>query len=107
MLAGTAESAEEALAELGEARLEYKLDGARVQIHKRGDEVRVYSRRLNEVTRRRARAGGAVRSLAAREAILEGEAIALRPDGTPHPFQVNHAPLRPAARRRARPRSSR
>ena len=50
MLAGTADGEEDALAELGEAALEYKLDGARVQIHKGGDEVRVFSRRLNEVT---------------------------------------------------------
>lgn len=88
MLAGTAESPAEALAELGEAALEYKLDGARVQIHRSGDQVRVYSRRLNEVTPAVPELVEAVRGLAAREAILEGEAIALRPDGTPHPFQI-------------------
>jgi DNA ligase 1 len=88
MLAGTAENEVEALAELGEAMLEYKLDGARVQIHKSGDEVRVYSRRLNEVTPAVPELVEVVRGLAAREAILEGEAIALRPDGAPHPFQV-------------------
>jgi len=88
MLAGTAESEAEALAELGEAVLEYKLDGARVQIHKGGDEVRVYSRRLNDVTPAVPELVEAVRGLAAREAILEGEAIALRPNGTPHPFQI-------------------
>jgi DNA ligase-1 len=88
MLAGSADSAAEALAELGEAALEYKLDGARVQIHKRGDEVRVYSRRLNEVTPAVPELVEAARALAATEAILEGEAIALRPDGTPHPFQT-------------------
>ncbi|HUF36102.1 MAG TPA: ATP-dependent DNA ligase, partial [Gemmatimonadales bacterium] len=88
MLAGTADSAADALAELGEAALEYKLDGARVQIHRDGDDVRVYSRRLNEVTPAVPEIVDAVRGLAAREAILEGEAIALRPDGTPHPFQT-------------------
>jgi DNA ligase 1 len=88
MLAGTAESEEEALAELGEAALEYKLDGARVQIHKSGDEIRVYSRRLNEVTPAVPELVEAARSMPARELILEGEAIALRPDGTPHPFQT-------------------
>ncbi|HEU5039600.1 MAG TPA: ATP-dependent DNA ligase [Gemmatimonadales bacterium] len=88
MLAGSAESEVEALAELGEAALEYKLDGARVQLHKGGDEVRVYSRRLNEVTPAVPELVEVVRGLAAREAILEGEAIALRPDGAPHPFQV-------------------
>ena len=81
MLAGSADSAAEALAELGEAALEWKLDGARVQIHKAGGEVRVYSRRLNEIA-------DAVHALPARELILEGEAIALRPDGIPHPFQT-------------------
>jgi DNA ligase-1 len=88
MLAGTAESEVEAMEELGEARLEYKLDGARVQIHKSGGEVRIYSRRLNEVTPAVPELLETIRSLAAREAILEGEAIALRPDGTPHPFQT-------------------
>jgi DNA ligase-1 len=88
MLAGTAESEEEMLAELGEAALEWKLDGARVQIHKAGEEVRVYSRRLNEVTPAVPELVEAVLRLPARELILEGEAIALRPDGTPHPFQT-------------------
>jgi len=88
MLAGTAESPEEALRELGTAALELKLDGARVQIHKRGGEVRVYSRRLNEVTPAVPELVDAARSLAAPELIVEGEAIALRDDGTPHPFQT-------------------
>jgi DNA ligase 1 len=88
MLAGSAETAAEALAELGEAALEWKLDGARVQIHKAGDQVRVFSRRLNEVTPAVPEVADAVRALAARELILEGEAIALRPDGMPHPFQT-------------------
>jgi DNA ligase-1 len=88
MLAGSADTAAEALAELGEAVLEWKLDGARVQIHKAGKDVRVYSRRLNEVTPAVPEVADTVRALAARELILEGEAIALRPDGTPHPFQT-------------------
>jgi len=88
MLAGTAETETEALAELGEAALEWKLDGARVQIHKAGDEVRVYSRRLNEVTPAVPELVEQVRALPARELIVEGEAIALRADGTPHPFQT-------------------
>jgi DNA ligase-1 len=88
MLAGTAESAEEALRELGEAALELKLDGARVQIHKRGDEVRVYSRRLNEVTPAVPELVESARALGTPELIVEGEAIALRDDGSPHPFQT-------------------
>ena len=88
MLAGSAESEAEALAELGEAAVEWKLDGARVQIHKSGDEVRVYSRRLNDVTPAVPEIVEALRGLPARELILEGEAIALRSDGAPHPFQT-------------------
>jgi DNA ligase-1 len=88
MLAGTAESALEAVAELGECGLELKLDGARVQIHRRGAEVRVYSRRLNEVTPAVPELVERIQSLPASEMILEGEAIALRADGTPHPFQT-------------------
>ena len=88
MLAGSAESVVEALAELGEAAVEYKLDGARVQIHRSGNEVRIYSRRLNEVTTAVPELVEAARSLAPRELILEGEAIALRTDGSPLPFQT-------------------
>ena len=88
MLAQTAADVGEALALLGEASLEAKLDGARVQVHKGGDEVRVFSRRLNEVTVAVPEVVEAVRALPARELILDGEVIALRADGTPHPFQV-------------------
>ncbi len=88
MLAGSAETIAEALGELGEAAVEYKLDGARVQIHRKGDEVRIYSRRLNEVTAAVPELVEAARSLSARDLILEGEAIALRADGTPLPFQT-------------------
>jgi DNA ligase-1 len=88
MLAGTADDAELAIEELGEAALEYKLDGARIQIHKAGDQVAVYSRRLNDVTAAVPEVVEAVRLLLARELILDGEVIGLRPNGTPHPFQV-------------------
>jgi DNA ligase-1 len=88
MLAGSAEDVDAALAELGEAAVEYKLDGARVQIHRGGDAVRVYSRRLNEVTAAVPELVDAARRFAAREIIVEGEAIALRSDGSPLPFQT-------------------
>ena len=88
MLAGSAEDVAEAMAELGEAAVEYKLDGARVQIHRSGDEVRVYSRRLNEVTAAVPELVEAALGFAATRIIVEGEAIALRPDGTPLPFQT-------------------
>jgi DNA ligase-1 len=88
MLAGTADTIEDAMGELGEAALEWKLDGARVQIHKAGDEVRVYSRLLNEVTPAVPEVVELIRGLPTRELIVEGEAIALRSDGSPHPFQT-------------------
>ena len=88
MLAGSADDESAALEELGEAALEYKLDGARIQIHKSGDQVAVYSRRLNDVTTAVPEVVELVRALPARELILDGEVIALREDGTPHPFQT-------------------
>jgi DNA ligase-1 len=88
MLAGSADEPGSAVEELGEAALEYKLDGARIQVHKSGDQVAVYSRRLNEVTAAVPELVEAVRVLPARELILDGEVIALRENGTPHPFQI-------------------
>ena len=88
MLAGSAEDPAVAIKELGEAALEYKLDGARIQIHKSGDQVAVYSRRLNDVTTAVPEVVELVRALPARELILDGEVIALREDGTPLPFQT-------------------
>jgi DNA ligase 1 len=88
MLAGSADDANIAMEELGEAALEYKLDGARIQVHKAGDQVAVYSRRLNDVTPAVPELVEAVRALPARELILDGEVIALRENGTPHPFQT-------------------
>jgi DNA ligase-1 len=89
MLASPAEDVEDAIERLGEAAFELKLDGARVQVHKQGDEVRVYSRKLHDVTSRVPEIVELVRGLDARELVLDGEAIALRADGSPHPFQVS------------------
>jgi DNA ligase 1 len=88
MLAQPAGDMAAAIAALGTALVDWKLDGARVQVHKRGDEVRIYTRNLNDVTSRAPEIVAAVRSSAARELILDGEAIALRADGRPYPFQV-------------------
>jgi DNA ligase-1 len=88
MLAQPADDVAAALDTLGRAAFEYKLDGARIQVHKGGDEVRVFSRRLNEVTGAVPEIVEAAQSLGAREAILDGEAIALRADGWPQPFQI-------------------
>ena len=78
----------DALANLGEASFEYKLDGARIQAHKLGDDVRVFSRNLRDVTIAVPEVVTVVRAMPARELVLDGEAIVLRPDGTPQPFQV-------------------
>ncbi|HEY6391466.1 MAG TPA: ATP-dependent DNA ligase [Bryobacteraceae bacterium] len=88
MLAGTADDASLALADLGEAALEYKLDGARVQVHKSGDEVSVYSRSLNDVTAAVPEVVELVRAIPAPNLILDGEVIGLLPDGRPQPFQI-------------------
>jgi len=88
MLAQPAEDMRAALAALGTALVDWKLDGARVQVHKRGEEVRIYTRSLNDVTSRAPEIVAAMRGAPARELILDGEAIALRADGRPHPFQV-------------------
>ena len=90
MLAQTAADVETALRELGSAAaaLEWKLDGARVQAHKEGERVRLYTRTLNEVTEALPEIVAAVRTLPAKELVLDGEAIAYDASGRPHPFQI-------------------
>jgi DNA ligase 1 len=88
MLAESAGDVAEALGRLGSAALEYKLDGARIQVHKAGGDVRVFSRNLRDVTAAVPEVVLAVQALPAREAILDGEVIGFRPDGFPQPFQV-------------------
>jgi DNA ligase-1 len=89
MLAQSAEDVGEALGELeGGAALVWKLDGARVQVHKAGGEVRVFTRQLHEVTPAVPEIVELARGLPWRELILDGEAIALDESGAPLPFQV-------------------
>ena len=88
MLAATAPDVGAALERTGPAAVEYKLDGARVQIHRDGDEVAVFTRTLDDVTAHVPEAVEAALALPARTAVLDGEVIALRDDGRPHPFQV-------------------
>jgi DNA ligase-1 len=88
MLADSSDRLTDALEALGDATLEYKLDGARVQVHKEGDDVRIFSRSLRDVTGSAPEIVALVRSLPPRSLILDGEIIALRADGTPHPFQI-------------------
>jgi DNA ligase 1 len=89
MLAQTAVDVGEALKELGgEAAFEWKMDGARIQAHKVSDEVRIYTRSLNEVTDAVPEIVDMVRALAAPTLILDGEAIAFDASDRPHPFQI-------------------
>lgn len=89
MLAQTAADVSEALAQLGgEVAFEWKMDGARIQLHKVGESVRIYTRSSNEVTAAVPEIVETVRSLPAQEMILDGEAIAFTAAGRPHPFQV-------------------
>jgi DNA ligase-1 len=88
MLAQPAADVQTAMAQLGTAILEWKLDGARVQVHKAGDEVRVFTRNLNDVTASVPEVVDALNSVKAQSLILDGEVIALRADGKPHPFQL-------------------
>ena len=88
MLAQTTEDTSEALAQLGMTAFEYKLDGARIQAHKDGGDVRIFTRYLNDVTAAVPEIVDTVRDLPIRNLILDGEAIACHPDGRPRPFQV-------------------
>jgi DNA ligase-1 len=89
MLADTAADPAEALTALGgEAAFEWKMDGARIQAHKVGDEVRIYTRSLNEVTAAIPEIVDAVRAFAAPTLVLDGEAIAFDARERPHPFQT-------------------
>ena len=87
MLAKTAANVAEALAELGPASFEYKLDGIRIQVHKRGDDVRIYSRTLNEITAELPTARDISKTIDMNEGILDGEAIVLTAEGRPVRFQ--------------------
>jgi DNA ligase-1 len=98
MLADSADGVAAALGDLGEASLEYKLDGARIQVHKVDDDVRVYSRNLRDVTTAVPEVVAVARAMAARSIVLDGEVIALRPDGRPQPFQIT---MKRFGRRRA------
>jgi DNA ligase-1 len=89
MLAQTAADPAEALKQLGgQAAFEWKMDGARIQVHKANDTVRIYTRSLNEVTAAVPEIAETIQQLPVREVILDGEAIAFTPSGRPCPFQT-------------------
>ena len=88
MLASPAESLDAALADLGAGvSVEFKLDGARVQVHRDGDVVRIWTRTLKEITERVPELVEVVRALPCRTVVLDGESLALHDDGRPRPFQ--------------------
>ena len=85
MLAQLAPSIEEAIKEMGKAQFETKYDGARVQIHKKGDKVKIYSRKLEDVTHALPEIVEAMKKFD-NDLIVEGECVAIE-EGKPRPFQ--------------------
>jgi DNA ligase 1 len=89
MLAQTAADTGEALRELvSPVQFEWKMDGARIQVHKRGAEVRIYTRALNEIGPAVPEIVHLVRKLSVNEVVLDGEALSFTAGGRPHPFQI-------------------
>jgi len=88
MLAQSAKSAADAFTRTAPAAIEYKLDGARIQLHKQGDRVSLYSRYGNDLSGALPEIVELGRSFAVESLVLDGEVIALREDGRPQPFQV-------------------
>ncbi len=91
MLAASAPTVAAALERVSPAAVDWKIDGIRVQLHRSGDTVRVYSRTLDDITARVPEIAAAALTVRADTAVLDGEAVALRPDGRPRPFQVTAA----------------
>jgi DNA ligase-1 len=91
MLAAAAASVDEAVGELGEVSVEWKLDGIRLQAHRRGDRVRLFTRNLNDVTAQFPAVVEQVLAVEVGECVLDGEVIGVGPDGRPGLFQDSFA----------------
>jgi len=91
MLAAAAPTVAAAFERISPAAVEWKIDGIRVQLHRDGGDVRVFSRTLDDITARVPEIAAAGLTIRASSAVLDGEVVALRPDGTPRPFQVTSA----------------
>jgi DNA ligase 1 len=91
MLATSAPTVAAAMERVSPAAVDWKIDGIRVQLHRSGSTVRVFSRTLDDITGRVPEIAAAALTLRAESAVLDGEAVALRPDGRPRPFQVTAA----------------
>lgn len=88
MLASPAKSLDDALTQLGPAvSVEYKFDGARIQVHRDGQDVRVFTRSLRDITSAVPELVAVVRELDCRSVVLDGETLALSDEGRPRPFQ--------------------
>ncbi|WP_028933983.1 ATP-dependent DNA ligase [Pseudonocardia spinosispora] len=87
MLASPASTLDDAVAELGAVTVEYKLDGARIQVHRDGEDVHVFTRSLRDITAKVPELVELVRALPCRSVVLDGESLALTDDGRPRPFQ--------------------
>ncbi len=87
MLASTSGDVAEALAATGEAAVEWKLDGARIQAHRAGAEIRLFTRNLNDVTDRLGGVVDLVRDLPGGDLVLDGEVLGVDDDGGPRRFQ--------------------
>jgi DNA ligase-1 len=88
MLASSAATVADAFARLSPAVVEWKIDGIRIQVHRTGTDVAVFTRTLDDITVRVPEITEAVLALDVRAAVFDGEAVALAPDGRPRPFQV-------------------
>jgi ATP-dependent DNA ligase I len=88
MLAASASSVASAFERLSAVAAEWKIDGIRIQVHRRGDEVSVFTRTLDDITARVPEVTEAVRALDAHSLVLDGEVVALRRGGRPQPFQI-------------------
>jgi DNA ligase-1 len=86
MLASSAASVPEALGSLSRSSVEWKLDGIRIQIHRRDEEIRIYTRNLNDITHTLPGIVGAVRALPVTQAVFDGEALWMGEHG-PATFQ--------------------
>jgi DNA ligase-1 len=87
MLAATAADVADALAKTGPASVEWKLDGARVQVHRDGDDVRIYTRNLNDITHRLPGVVAIARALPSTAAVLDGEVLGIDEEARPRAFQ--------------------
>ena len=88
MLASSAATVADAFARLSPAVAEWKIDGIRIQVHRAGTDVAVFTRTLDDITIRVPEITEAVLALDVQAAVFDGEAVALAPDGRPRPFQV-------------------